>query len=167
MVFNLWLETNPDLPCSRLRKTMQGSRLFLENRWLWRSSCKVVIRSNRFFSSQFNVFNWKFSWKFQGDQFQQVYIYRIFPSNFQVTEDNKEQESDSGEEETQVWKRKSSILRSIIHILRCKRFQVSREDAKELSEPNSEQNDLWLFWLLQYCLFWPKINHNVIFLLLE
>ena len=29
-----------------------------------------------------------------------------------------------------------------IHILRCKRFQVSREDAKELSEPNSEQNDL-------------------------
>ena len=91
----------------------------------------------------------------------------IFPSNFQVTEDNKEQESDSGEEETQVWKRKSSILRSIIHILRCKRFQVSREDAKNLSEPNSEQNDLWLFWLLKYCLFWPNINHNVIFLLLE
>ena len=124
------------------------------------------------FYSQFNVFNWKFSLKFQVDQFQQVHICQIFPYNYQVkqvgqvTEGNKEQESASGEEETQVWKRKSSILRSIIHILRCKRFQVSREDAKELSEPNSEQNDLWLFWLLQYCLFWPNINHNVIFLLL-
>ena len=49
----------------------------------------------------------------------------------QVTEDEEEQEPDSGEEETQVRKRKPSILRSNIHLFRCKRFPVSREDAKE------------------------------------
>ena len=77
----------------------------------------MVIRSNRFLFT-IQCFESKFSWDFQVDQVGQV------------TED-KEQESDSGEEETQVRKRKSSILRSIIHLFRCKRFPVSREDAKE------------------------------------
>ena len=49
-----------------------------------------------------------------------------------MTED-KEQESDLGEEETQVRKRKSSILRSIIHLFRCKRFPV--RDGHAVADP--------------------------------
>ena len=65
------------------------------------------------FYSQFNVLNQTFSRDFQVNQVGQV------------TEDEEEQEPDSGEEETQVRKRKSSILRSIIHLFRCERFPVS------------------------------------------
>ena len=83
------------------------------------SSCKVVIRSNRFLFTIL-YFESKFPWDFQVNQVGQV------------TED-EEQEPDSGEEETQVRKRKPSILRSNIHLFRCKRFLVSREDAKKLS----------------------------------
>ena len=57
----------------------------------------------------------------------------------QVTED-KEQESDSGEEETQVRKRKSSILRSIIHIFSdVKGFQSAEKMPKNCDETYSEQ----------------------------
>ena len=94
------------------------------------------------FYSQFDVFNWKFSLKFQVDQFQQVHICQIFPCNYQVnqvgqvTEGNKEQESASGEEETQVWKRKSSILRSIIFIFSgVKGFKWAEKMPKNCQSP--------------------------------
>ena len=79
-----------------------------------------MIRSNRFLFT-IQCLESKFSWDFQVNQVGQV------------TEDEEEQEPDSGEEETQVRKRKPSILRSNIHLFRCKRFIVSREDAKKLS----------------------------------
>ena len=55
-----------------------------------------------------------------------------------MTEDEEEQEPDSGEEETQVRKRKPSILRSNIHLSGVKGFQ----SAEKMPKKNSEQNDL-------------------------
>ena len=67
----------------------------------------------------------------------------------QVTED-KEQESDSGEEETQVRKRKSSILRSIIHLFRCERFPVSLYLIERRSRENWQTTRLFCDFLDQF-----------------